>query len=166
PTRVSMRSPRESPRNRVENNLLPTYDALLERFMPQGFLVSDQRVLLECFNGSEALLRVPSRRLSTDFLDLVPEEVRLAVSGVLARAARESGPVGYASIEWPAAAGTKHFALTAERLNAKNAEAAFLMTVAEHDAPKRSQAAVSEMPMGSERVLTLEDELTRTRENL
>jgi two-component system, chemotaxis family, CheB/CheR fusion protein len=166
PTRVSMRSPRESPRGRGENNLLPTYDALLERFMPQGFLVSDQRILLECFNGSEALLRVPSRRLSTDFLDLVPEEVRLAVSGVLARAARESGPVGYASIEWPAPGGAKHFALTAERLNAKNAEAAFLMTVAEQDAPKRSHTAVAEMPMGSERVLTLEDELTRTRENL
>ena len=166
PTRVSMRGPREAPRPRGENNLLPTYDALLERFMPQGFLVSDQRVLLECFNGSEGLLRVPSRRLSTDFLDLVPEEVRLAVSGVLARAARESGPVGYTSIEWPAPNGTKHFALTAERLNAKNAEAAFLVTVAEHDAPKRSEAPISEMPMGSERVLTLEDELTRTRENL
>jgi len=166
PTRVSMRGMRDVTRPRAEPNLLPTYDALLERFMPQGFLVSETRVLQECFNGSEALLRVPSRRLSTDFLDLVPDEVRLAVAGALARAARESGPVGYASIQWPTPGGAKHFALTAERLNAKNTESAFLVTVAENDLSKPGPAPVSEMPMGSERVLSLEDELSRTRENL
>ena len=166
PTRVMLRGPRDPDRVRPENRLMPTYDALLERFMPPGFLVSEQRALLESFNGAEALLRVPPRRTSTDFLDLVPKEARLPLSGAIARAAREAGPVSYSTLEWPGEGGGRHFALTVERLNVKNSEGSFLITLAEHEAASRPAQPVTDMPLGAERVLTLEDELTRTRESL
>ncbi len=166
PTRVAMRGPRDPERLRPEARLLPTYDALLERFMPPGFLVSEQRTLIECFNGAEAMLRVPPRRASSDFLDLVPQSVRLPISGAIARAAREGGPVKYSSIEWPEPEGSRHFALTVERIAIRNAEASFLVTLAQLDAPARSGPPATDMPLGTERVLTLEDELTRTRESL
>jgi len=165
PTRVAMRTLREGPRAR-DSHLLATYDALLERFMPPGFLVSEQRALLESFNGAEGLLRVPSRRLTTDFLELVPDEVRLPLTGALARASRESGPVRYAPIEWPTPGGARHFELTVERLSTKSAESQLLVCLAEREAPVREPAVVAEIPVGSERVLSLEDELTRTRESL
>ena len=166
PTRVTMRGQRDPERLRPEARLLPTYDALLERFMPPGFLVTEQRTLIECFNGAERMLHVPPRRASSDFLDLVPPAVRLPISGALARAAREAGPVTYSTLEWPDPNGSRHFALTVERLAIRNAEASFLISLAEHDAPVRSGPPPTDMPLGSERVLTLEDELTRTRESL
>src|SRR5687768_2057400 len=80
-TRVALRTGYDSDRNRPETRLLPTYDALLERFMPAAFLVNEQRQLLDSFNGAEALLRMPARRPSAEFLDLVPQEVRMALAG-------------------------------------------------------------------------------------
>jgi two-component system CheB/CheR fusion protein len=166
PTRVSFRQNRESERARPEMRLLPTYDALLERFMPPGFLVSEQRALLESFNGAEAMLHVPPRRTTNDFLDLVPHSVRLPLAGALARAAREAGPATYSALEWPGAEGSRHFALTVERLAIKNAEPSYLISLAEHTSVEKSAAPAAEMPLNSERLVTLEQELTQTRLNL
>lgn len=165
PTRVSLRTSREVDR-RPESRLIPTYDALLERFMPRGFLLSEQRALLDSFNGAEALLRVPPRRASTDFLDLVPAEVRLPLAGALARAAREPGPACYSALEWPTPTGPCHFALTVERFAVKNSEPSFLISLAEREAAERVAEAPVETPLTSERVVALEQELTQTRQNL
>ena len=168
PTRVSMRGVRgEAERTRPETRLLPLYDALLERFMPQGFLVSEGRALLDSFNGAERLLAMPPRRASADFLDLVPASVRLPLAGAIARAAREPGPATYSAVEWPDANGPRRFALTVERLPIKNADAGFLLTLTEREGRTETPAADSlESPLGSQRVVNLEQELTQTRANL
>jgi two-component system CheB/CheR fusion protein len=165
PTRVALRGTRDVERTRPEGRLLPVYDALLERFMPQAFLVSEQRVLLDSYNGAHALLQVPPRRTTSDFLDLVPQAVRLALSGALARAAREPGPARYAALEGPTATGSRHFALTVERLAVKNAESSYLISLTERDAAAVGSTA-SDIPLSSERMVSLEEELTQTRANL
>ena len=165
PTRVALRSRHESDRHRPETRLLPTYDALLERFMPRAFLLSEQRTLLDSYGGADKLLRVPPRRLTTDFLDLVPAEVRLPLAGAIARAMREPGPATYSVVEWPTEDGSLRFALTAERLSIKNAEPSYLVSLKERDAPA-ADAAPSEFAPTSERLVTLEEELSQTRRNL
>src|SRR5688572_19347605 len=167
PTRVSMRSRKEGDRSRPEQRLLPTYDALLERFMPPAFLVSEHRALIDSFNGAERSLQVPPRRASADFLDLVPAEVRLPLAGALGRASRESGPTHYSALEWPLPTGTKCFALTVERLPLKNADASYLVTLKERDVEESpGPVLLPHAEHGSARVVTLEQELTQTRANL
>ena len=165
PTRVALRTRQDADRHRPETRLLPTYDALLERFMPRGFLLSEQRTLLDSYGGADKLLRVPPRRLTTDFLDLVPPEVRLPLAGAIARAMREPGPATYSVVEWPAEDGALRFALTAERLAIKNAEPTYLVSLKEREAPA-GEAEAAEPAPSSERLVTLEEELTQTRRNL
>ncbi len=166
PTRVGMRTRLDPERTRPEARLLPTYDALLERFMPKGFLLNEQRALLDSFNGAEAILKMPPRRPTADFLDLLPESVRLPMAGALARAAREPGPATYSLLEWPAHGETLRFALTVERLTVKNSESSFLVTLAERKEQPVEPVAAVETPIPSERLLTLEHELAQTRRNL
>jgi two-component system CheB/CheR fusion protein len=164
PTRVAMRTMTESDRGRPEARLLPTYDALLERFMPRGFLLGEQRALLDSYGNADKLLRVPPRRLSGDFLDLVPGEVRLPLAGAIARAMREPGPATYSLVEWPTEEGVLRFSLTVERLTVKNAEPTYLVTLRDRE-PVPGEA-VPEPEAHSERMVTLEEELSQTRRNL
>ena len=165
PTRVALRAHHEPDRSRPEGRLLPTYDALLERFMPPGFLISEQRVLLDSFNGAHELLRVPPRRHSADFLDLVPQEVRIPIAGALARAMREPGPATYSLIEWPANDGVRKFALTVESFSPRNGEPGYLVTLAERELSAAAEPA-GEQPLPPERIVNLEEELIQTRRNL
>ena len=165
PTRIATRASRESERSRPEARLLPTYDALLERFMPPGFLVNEQRALVDSFNGAHELLRLPARRLSADFLDLVPGEVRVPIAGALARAMREAGPATYSLIEWPTADGVRSFALTVERMAPRNADPGYLITLSERDPSLKPQSA-NESPLPADGIVNLEEELIQTRRNL
>src|SRR6185436_19602281 len=83
--------PRDDWRRR-EHTLLPTYDALLDKFMPPGFLVTGQRRLVDSYAGADGLLHIARRRPSLDFLQLVPPAVRTPVTSALARAQRHAGP--------------------------------------------------------------------------
>jgi two-component system, chemotaxis family, CheB/CheR fusion protein len=163
PTRVALRS-HEPARDRPEARLLHTYDALLERFMPPGFLVSEQRQLLDSFNGAEKLLRIPPRRISQDFFELVPPEARVPLAGALARAMREPGPAMYSVVEWPTQDRTARFALTVERIIIRNSEPAFLFTLSEREASAHPEPA-PDRP-STERMVDLEQELSQTRSNL
>ena len=165
PTRVSLRTVGETDRHRPETRLLPTYDALLERFMPRGFLLSEQRTLLDSYAGADKLLRVPPRRLSADFLDLVPQEVRLPLAGAVARAMREPGPATYSLVEWPTDDGVLRCSLTVERFAVKNAEPAYLVTLREREAGLAPAPEGDPAPT-SERMVNLEEELSQTRRNL
>ena len=74
---------------RREQRLISYYDAVLDHVMPPAFLLDGQRELLNCFGGSERLLQMRKRRPTQDFIDLVPEHVRLPLAGALARAAKQ-----------------------------------------------------------------------------
>jgi two-component system, chemotaxis family, CheB/CheR fusion protein len=165
PTRVGRRSGTAEV-SRTEARLLPVYDALLDRFMPPAFLVSEQRMLVDSYNGAEKLLQIARRRPSQDFLDLVPQPVRVAFAAALARVQREPGPVSYASVAWPLADGaTRQFVLTAERLVVRNSEPAYLLSLTEQ---KEALDPARVGPAGGEatRLVDLEAELSQTRHSL
>ena len=166
PTRVSRRGGAATEIQRPETRLLPVYDALLERFMPPSYLVSEQRTLLDSYGGAEKLLQVAKRRPTGDFLELVPQDARLAVAGVLARAQREAGPASYSGIAWPVSEGeTRDFRVQAERMALRNAEPAYVISLIELKHPATASASPSD-PGDLERMSHLEEELANARVSL
>ncbi|HET7220447.1 MAG TPA: chemotaxis protein CheB, partial [Vicinamibacterales bacterium] len=85
----------------VSPQLLSVYDRLLDRFMPPAFLVDDQGQLVDTFGGVESLLTVRSRRPTQNLLDMLGDDLRTVVSGVLNRVRREPESVRYPAVTIP-----------------------------------------------------------------
>ena len=154
----------DSPRQ--DNRLLPLYDALLDRFMPPAFLVSEQRELVDSYNGAEKLLVVAPRRPTQDFVDMVPQPVRVAVAAALARAQREPGPASYANVAWPRDEGDARFVLTAERIVIRNSESAYLLSLREQKPEEAPAASLIQVAGDGTRLDDLEAELSLARHSL
>ena len=71
-------------------HLLPTYEHLLQQYMPAGFLVDDQLELVHTFPGAERYLQLRSGPASTSLLDMLLDELKMPASGVLQHALREN----------------------------------------------------------------------------
>jgi len=56
--------------------IVETYDQLLDRFMPPGFLIDEDCALVDSFAGAEKLLKIRRRRPSSNLLDLLDEDLR------------------------------------------------------------------------------------------
>ena len=151
---------------RPETRLLPMYDALLDRFMPAAFLLSEQRTLIDSYSGAQKMLQVAPRRPTQDFLELVPQPARVALAAALARAQREPGPASYSNVAWPQPDGSqREFMLSAERLVLRNCDPAYLVSLIEqHGRPDES------LPAGrlddATRLNDLELELSQARHSL
>ncbi|HEX4332701.1 MAG TPA: chemotaxis protein CheB [Usitatibacter sp.] len=150
---------------RQETRLLPIYDALLDRFMPPSFLVSEQRSLVDSYGGAEKLLQISARRPSQDFLDLVPQPARVAIAAAIARVQREPTPASYSHVPWPLGDGTqREFTLTAERIVLRNAETTFLLSLVEHSEPRAAPSVIH--ADDASRLTDLELELSQARHSL
>jgi two-component system CheB/CheR fusion protein len=95
----------------VHPQLLATYDRLLDRFMPPSFLVDENGRLVDAFGGIESLLKVRGRRPSANLLDMLDDDLRAVVSGVLHRVRRDVESVRYPAV--PLSEG-RRFSLIAE----------------------------------------------------
>jgi two-component system CheB/CheR fusion protein len=83
--------------------ILETYDQLLDRYMPPGFLIDEDGILVDSFAGAEKLLKIRRRRPSSNLLDLLDDEIRGVVSGAVQRAIRERAAVAYSGVRLPVA---------------------------------------------------------------
>ena len=73
------------------SQLLGTYDALLDEFMPPSLLVNDRGELVHAFGGAEPLPRSCSDgRQGLDVLDIVDAELKMVLVGGLKRALAEA----------------------------------------------------------------------------
>ncbi|HET9623838.1 MAG TPA: chemotaxis protein CheB [Kofleriaceae bacterium] len=77
---------------------LEAYDQLLDWFMPPGFLIGEDRGLIDSFAGAEQLLRARPRRPSANMLELLDEELRLVVARAIDRALDDGARVAYAGV--------------------------------------------------------------------
>jgi two-component system CheB/CheR fusion protein len=102
----------------VSAQLLAVYDRLLDRFMPPSFVVDEQGQLVDTFGGVDSLLKIKSRRPTHNLLDMLGDDFRTIVSGVLHRVRRDLESVRYPSVMLPAAG--RHFSLIAEPLRDSN----------------------------------------------
>jgi two-component system, chemotaxis family, CheB/CheR fusion protein len=170
---VAMRADRAPPRAATrppvsESPSIALYDAVLDRFMPPSFLVGEARDLIDCFSAAEDLLRLNPRRPSTDILDLVPEGVRVPLSGALARSARDPAPVRFNGIEWPVGDKVKRFDVCVERVTprGRRTHCYIVRLLSGQPVVETPTEPVAYEELSRERFDVMEHELRQTRENL
>jgi two-component system, chemotaxis family, CheB/CheR fusion protein len=153
--------------------ILETYDQLLDRYMPPGFLIDEDCMLVDSFAGAEKLLKVRRRRPSSNLLDQLDDELRTIVSGAIQRAVRDRAPIAYSGVRIPGPdGGEQRCTLTTEplvhpRTGTRHVLVTFQRATEPHDAPRPAEPPP--MPLGQasrERLDTLETELAYTRETL
>ncbi|HEX3481672.1 MAG TPA: chemotaxis protein CheB [Kofleriaceae bacterium] len=158
--------------------IIETYDQLLDRYMPPGFLIDEDYALVDSFAGAEKLLKMRRRRPSSNLLDLLDDELRAVVSGAIQRAVRERTAVAYSGVRLPGSepGAAERCTLTAEPLvHPRTATRHVLVTFqptpepgstvgTPHEPPRAEPMPVSQA--SREHVSTLETELAYTRETL
>jgi two-component system, chemotaxis family, CheB/CheR fusion protein len=154
-----------------DSQLLPIYDQLLDKHMPPSFLIDEDRHLIDSFGGVEQLLRLNRRRPTMNILDLLDGDLRTVVAGAIQRALKREDPVSYGNVPIPDGDGIRRCTLSAKTYhNPKTGSTSILITI-EHDGARRerpvaSAGEVSAAAASSERMATLEGELSYTRETL
>lgn len=146
------------------------YDRLLEEHLPPCFLINDRKELIHTFGGAGKYLRVADGRVSTHFLDLVDNELKMILLGALARAEKQLTPVVFTDIRLPAEdEGETLMRLTVKPLHDRvSGQTSYLIILEElgRPAPPRDETAIDMGVASREHVLALEQDLRHTRENL
>jgi two-component system CheB/CheR fusion protein len=167
----------------VSPQLLAVYDRLLERFMPPSLLVDQHGQLIDSYGGAEALLKVKGRRPTQNLLDMLGDELRTVVSGVLHRVRKDANSVRYEGLSIQGVSG--RYALLGEPLrDPHGAQTHVLISLLDADAtqpacpspiavqPALAGAVVAKPEgvdlagMSQDRMRVLQDELSYTKENL
>lgn len=155
--------------------LLSIYDRLLDSWMPPGFLIDEDRSLLDTFAGAERWLHLNRRRPSGDLLDLMGGELRAIAAGAIQQALKSHAPVRFTEVTLPDQKGELcRYTLCAEPLsNIRGGTTPLLLTLvptgpAEVRSRERSMATedLDVESVSSARLQTLEGELSYARETL
>lgn len=155
--------------------LLSIYDRLLDRYMPPGFLVGEDRHLVDSFGGAERHLQVSRRRPTTQILDMLEGDLRTVVAGALQRVFGGGGAVRYAGVPAPVPGGMTRVSLSAEAFTSPRTGVRHALITLEDEqrpapepaeATERSLAAIDADEVSEERMSMLESELAYTRETL
>jgi two-component system, chemotaxis family, CheB/CheR fusion protein len=180
--------PRQQPpavhRTAVNQMLLTVYDRLLDRFMPPSFLIDEHGHLVDTFGGVESLLKIKARRPSHSLLEMLSDDLRTVVSGVLHRVRRDLESARYPNISLPG--HTSRFSLVAEPIrDAQGSLTHILISLAHADTASApvlvppfadipAPALEEALPSGPntlgglsrDQVRALEEELSYTKEHL
>lgn len=160
----------------VDNQLLSTYDRLLDLKMPTSFLVDESAELVHTFGGAQRLLRSRGGRVSTNLLDLIDPALKTSVAAAIQQALRESTEVRYTGLSFETTAGEVEglVMIVTPIIDPKTAVTNLLVEfeeTGETPSPRTNEAIFSpqEVDVESltrEHVDSLETELRTTQENL
>jgi two-component system CheB/CheR fusion protein len=148
--------------------LLRVYDNLLDECIPPSLLLNERRELIHCFAGAGKFLRYRDGRPTVDVLELVDNDLKLALAGALHRVVSGQGPVRYTGIRLATAEGPQEITLAVRRLEGRSITPHLLVTF-ENAAPVEVRPAEEAFHMdrvSREQLQNLEAELLYTRENL
>jgi len=156
--------------------LLRAYDNLLERFMPPGLLISENRQLLHAFGDAGRFFKTISGRLSSDVLNLVDGDLRIALTSALQRCIKDNVTVKYKSILVQTARLKERIDLEIEPLQVRGSVQNYyliLLTpsglVAKQHEPRdilEGGESFDASEVSKERIAYLEQELQYTKEHL
>jgi len=172
------------PRGGINQPLMAVYDRMLDQFAPPSFLVDDQGRLVDTFGGLGALLKLKQRRPTQSLVDLLPDDLRAAVSGALHRVRKDAEPVRYPGIQLPG--HSAKFSLIAQPYRDSNGNVTHvLVSLGDSDGASRTPLLIPpfvDVPTphpdtesggdvhpgdgASERIRSLEEELSYAREHL
>ncbi len=163
-----------TPRTRsatIDRQLLQAYDALLEQYMPPGFLIDENRRILHYFGDVSTFLQ-PRGRADEDVLSILKPNLSLALGTTLERVRRERSPVVTRNVRVPGPEGEKIFDVLVRSLRAGDTEhfhIAITETTAAAAPAAEKEGDVIFFDMArevSERTAEIELELKLTRESL
>jgi two-component system CheB/CheR fusion protein len=149
---------------------MAAYDRLLEEHMPPGLLVTDRRQLVHAFGGAGQYFRHRDGRPTTDILDLLDSDLKLALAGALQRAAKDQAPVVYRGVRVQTAKGEELLKVSVKPIFNRHSNLTHLFIslerIGELAAPTKSPTEIDVDVASREHVSSLESELRYTRENL
>lgn len=153
-----------------DGRLQGSYDALLNEFMPAAVLIDEKREVLHIFGGAERFLEVKGGRASTNIVDLVDSDLRIALSGALNRAEKEECETHLRGVPLK---DDSRIRLGVKPIRNLRTDSVQMLITLEEESPNSEQAGAapesSEVDinqMSRDRVEVLESELRYTRENL
>jgi two-component system CheB/CheR fusion protein len=151
-----------------DQNILGTYDALLDRYMPPSLLVNEQREVVESFGGANRFLQMKGRRVSTDVCDLVDPALKVLLSGALPRVFMDRQTVSYKGVLLGEPREQCLVNVTVMLVENKRASAEHALIVLEEEGapPPRPAIELDVRHASQEQILGLESELRYAKENL
>lgn len=158
------------PPGRTDTTLFGAYDALLDEFMPPGFLVTSRRELAHSFGGASQYLRPRDGRQTFDLADMLDGDLRVAIMGAVQRVLAERTPVVYKGMRFELSDGSRQVDVTARPIRSRRGGDLFALVIIQPTAtPTVALPTVAEIPLDQaarEHIASLETELKFTRENL
>jgi two-component system, chemotaxis family, CheB/CheR fusion protein len=153
------------------SQIMNTYDALLEQFMPPSLLINERREVIHAFGGAGKYLRVKDGRPSLDLLDMVGSNLKMALTGALQRALRDDVLVVYNGLRLDTPDGEKTVRLSVRPVRSKSSSSPELLISfeAEEQRPLPVVSEETQVDVGQlsrDQLNALESELRYTKENL
>lgn len=173
---VDLRPPGESPVLTLPKSNAPSgalmgriYEALLNRYIPSGFLVGERYEILHIFGDAGRYIHGGPGRFSTGLLSLVEGNLKLALSTALRNAEKQNMPIHLKGIQQ---SETVVLQALIEPWTDKSSNTRFFMVVIDADQTLQSPAPLDlsqSFSLGDEQVRyirELEMELQKARESL
>ena len=155
----------------AEPAMFGTYDAMLDALVPPSILIDAQRNLVQTFGGASSFLHVPEGRVTRSAIDMLDDDLRVAVTGALQRVFAEHAPVHYTGLRIGRGEQASLVDLTVrEIVNRRTGEAHALVTF-DTKRPASAETAgdekeVAKDQLSRDQVAGLESELRIAKENL
>lgn len=169
PTSGKVLSKMETEPRRAGSSLISTYDCLLNEYMPPSLLLTHEGLLSHSFNGGSKYLKVADGRPTSDILELVDANLKIALSSALQRAKKERSAVVCAGILCDVNGTEQRTKITVKPFYNRATNLTDLLVVLEAQRPVVNDDPQPETTISqdvSEHIESLETELRHTKENL
>jgi two-component system, chemotaxis family, CheB/CheR fusion protein len=100
-TNLPVVQPNNGKTTTINRQVLHDYDQLLQRFMPPGLLINEDRHILHYFGAVEPFLKPKHGRVEHDALEMIEDALHIAVSTSLQRASKQHERVQTQNIRVP-----------------------------------------------------------------
>ena len=146
--------------------LMRAYDILLERFMPCGFLLNNNKEIVHSFGDTSWILNPRTGRMSLNILSLVDENISIALSDIFRTL--ETTDEKAVTCNTKSSEGTS-ISITADNVSDSNFDTSFTLLTLKKESEKQVAKALKTINIDiniKQRVANLEQELFYTREHL
>lgn len=150
--------------------LIGTYDALLDELMPPSILIGARRNLVQSFGGASRFLHVPEGRATNDAVEMLRDDLRVAVTGAFQRVLTEHHPVRYRDLRVDLGSEAVLVDVTARQIkNRRSGELHVVVSFDEQRPAPRGDGATPAVPVDQiarDQIAALELDLRHAKENL
>ncbi|QDT02046.1 Autoinducer 2 sensor kinase/phosphatase LuxQ [Rubripirellula lacrimiformis] len=161
------------PKTQKPTDILPeAYDVLLGKMMPPSVLVDSGLQVLHIFPGAQEFLKVPTGRLSSSLLDMIPNEIRTSVSAAIQHSLHDDKTVRYSGLPHPDGRSDTQVQLIVRPVNLPKSRTSCVLVqfeFAESVKTADSENAIRDLDFNQasvSRIEGLEQELNFSRQNL